>query len=134
SGVTFEPVHSPKIKSRRAPEDMSFRSLRHTLALLAIVLSAACVALAVQGAEAQSVRAADVRHVSITLFKSRTLQIDKPFATALIGSPEIADILPMSDRAIYIQAKKVGTTNISIFDSNMQVLGVIDVEVTPDTG
>jgi pilus assembly protein CpaC len=40
----------------------------------------------------------------------------------------------MSDRALYIQAKKIGTTNISIFDSNMQVIGVVDVEVTPDTG
>ncbi len=122
---------------------MSLRSLRHMLALLAIhsavVLATAAAALSMTSARAQSVRAADgdgksVRHVSITLFKSRTLEVDKPFATALIGSPEIADILPMSDHAIYVQAKKVGTTNISIFDSNMQVLGVIDVEVTPDTG
>ena len=118
---------------------MSLRTLRYTLALLAVLLAASSAALSIKSAHAQSVRPADgdsksVRHVSITLFKSRTLQVDKPFTTALIGSPEIADILPMSDRAIYVQAKKVGTTNISIFDSNMQVLGVIDVEVTPDTG
>jgi pilus assembly protein CpaC len=113
---------------------MPHRSLRHTLALLAVLLAAGIATSSVEPAAAQGARSADVRHVSITLFKSRTLQVDKPFATALIGSPEIADILPMSDRAIYIQAKKVGTTNVSIFDSNMQVLGVIDVEVTPDTG
>jgi pilus assembly protein CpaC len=113
---------------------MSFRSLHHTLALLAVLLTVGLAASGAKAADSESVRLADVRHVSITLFKSRTLQVDKPFATALIGSPEIADILPMSDRAIYVQAKKVGTTNISIFDSNMQVLGVIDVEVTPDTG
>jgi pilus assembly protein CpaC len=112
---------------------MSFRSLHHTLALLAVLLTVGLAASGATAAETEAVRLADVRHVSITLFKSRTLQVDKPFATALIGSPEIADILPMSDRAIYVQAKKVGTTNISIFDSNMQVLGVIDVEVTPDT-
>src|SRR6516164_8630339 len=112
---------------------MSFRSLQHTLAL-AILLAVGLAASSLKSVAAESARLADVRHVSITLFKSRTLQVDKPFATALIGSPDIADILPMSDRALYIQAKKVGTTNISVFDSNMQVLGVIDVEVTPDTG
>ena len=96
-------------------------------------------ALSVQNAAAQVVGAADtesrsVRQVAITLFKSRTLQTDRPFATALIGAPEIADILPMSDKTLYVQAKKIGTTNISMFDSNMQVVGVVDIEVTPDTG
>jgi pilus assembly protein CpaC len=90
-------------------------------------------------AQAQGTRAGEsetrpVRHVSVTLFKSRTLRIEKPFATAIIGAPEIADILPMSDRSLYVQGKKIGTTNISIFDSSMQVVGVIDIEVTPDTG
>jgi pilus assembly protein CpaC len=93
-----------------------------------------------QKAEAQGTRAVEsetrpvVRHISVTLFKSRTLRIDKPFATAIIAAPEIADILPMSDRSLYVQAKKIGTTNISIFDASMQVIGVLDVEVTPDTG
>jgi pilus assembly protein CpaC len=92
-----------------------------------------------QRAEAQGTRALEsetrsVRHVSVTLFKSRTLRIEKPFATAVIAAPEIADILPMSDRSLYVQAKKIGTTNISIFDSSMQVIGVVDIEVTPDTG
>src|SRR5579871_738175 len=113
--------------------------LRRILALVAAILLAASIAMlnitvaAAQGARSDG-EVKPVRHVSITLFKSQTLQVDKPFATALIGAPDIADILPMSDRALYIQAKKVGTTNISIFDSAMQVIGVIDVEVTPDTG
>jgi pilus assembly protein CpaC len=87
-----------------------------------------------QGARTVESETRPVRHVSVTLFKSRTLRIEKPFATAIIGAPEIADILPMSDRSLYVQGKKIGTTNISIFDSSMQVVGVIDIEVTPDTG
>src|SRR5260370_21675880 len=92
-----------------------------------------------QKAQAQGARAVEsetrpVRHVSVTIFKSRTLRIEKPFATAIIGAPEIADILPMSDRSLYVQGKRIGTTNISIFDSSMQVIGVVDIEVTPDTG
>ena len=38
-----------------------------------------------------------VRHV-VTLNKSRTLRFDKPFASAVVGAPDIMDALPMSDR------------------------------------
>src|ERR1700733_13721887 len=50
------------------------------------------------------------------LNKSRTIRILRPFTTATIGAPDIADVLPMSDRSLYIQGKKIGTTNLSLFD------------------
>src|SRR5262245_34350679 len=74
-----------------------------------------------------------VRHIAVIRNKSRTLRFDKPFASAVVGSPDIVDALPMSDRALYIQGKKIGTTNVSVFDPSMKLIGVIDVEVTPDT-
>src|SRR6266480_2040928 len=52
-----------------------------------------------------------VRHIVVTLNKSRTLRFDKPFASAVVGAPDIMDALPMSDRVLYIQGKKVRTTN-----------------------
>src|SRR5215472_8929458 len=57
-----------------------------------------------------------VRHIVVTINKSRTLRFDKPFASAVVGAPDIVDALPMSDRVLYIQGKKVGTTNVSVFD------------------
>jgi pilus assembly protein CpaC len=75
-----------------------------------------------------------VRHIVVTLNKSRTLGFDKPFASAVVGAPDIVDTLPMSDRVLYIQGKKVGTTNISVFDQSMKLIGVLDVEVAIDTG
>jgi pilus assembly protein CpaC len=75
-----------------------------------------------------------VRHVVITVYKSKTFHLDQQFSTAVVGSPEIADALPMSDRSLYVQGKKIGTTNVSVFDSMMRLMGVIDVEVTIDTG
>src|SRR5262249_31787370 len=57
-----------------------------------------------------------VRHIVVTVNKSRTLRIEKPFASAVVGSPDIVDALPMSDRTLYVQGKKVGTTNVSVFD------------------
>jgi len=75
-----------------------------------------------------------VRHVVVTLNKSRTLRFDKPFVSAVVGAPDIMDALPMSDRVLYIQGKKVGTTNVSVFDQSMKLIGVLDVEVAIDTG
>jgi pilus assembly protein CpaC len=74
------------------------------------------------------------RRVVVTLYKSRTLRLDNPFASAVVGSPEIVDALPISDRQLYIQGKKVGTTNVSVFDQKMTLIGIIDVEVAIDTG
>ena len=85
-------------------------------------------------AQPQNEDSGAVQHIVVTVNKSRTLRIEKPFASAVVGSPDIVDALPMSDRTLYIQGKKVGTTNVSVFDPSMQLIGVIDVEVTLDTG
>jgi pilus assembly protein CpaC len=42
------------------------------------------------------------------------------------------DALPMSDRMLCIQGKKVGVTNVSVFDQRMELIGALDVEVTID--
>ncbi len=75
-----------------------------------------------------------VRHITVTINKSRTLRINRPFTTAVIGAPEIADVLPMTDSTLYVQGKKIGTTNISVFDPQKHLVAVVDLEVTPDTG
>jgi pilus assembly protein CpaC len=75
-----------------------------------------------------------VQHIVIPVNKSVTIPVSRPFSSAVVGSPEIADSLPMTDRALYIQAKKIGTTNVSIYDENMRLIKVVDVEVAFDTG
>jgi pilus assembly protein CpaC len=75
-----------------------------------------------------------VQHIVLPLNKSVTLSVSRPFASAVVGSPDIADAMPMTDRVLYIQAKKIGTTNVSIFDENRRLIKVVDVEVAFDTG
>jgi pilus assembly protein CpaC len=76
---------------------------------------------------------APVRKIDLTLFKSKTLRLDKPFATAVVGSPEIADVLPMSDHSLYVLGKKIGTTNVSVYDQSMKLVGIVDVDVAIDS-
>jgi pilus assembly protein CpaC len=106
--------------------------------ILVASLASVCTPLApaaqAQGAHSWKNDGERVRHVVITVNKSKTFHLDQPFSTAVVGSPDIADALPMSDRSLYVQGKKIGTTNVSVFDSMMRLMGVLDVEVTLDTG
>ena len=83
-------------------------------------------------ASAQFVEGAPVHHITVTLNKSKTLQFGQPFASAVIGAPDIADILPMTEKTLYVQGKKVGTTNISVFAADKHLIAVVDLEVSLD--
>lgn len=72
------------------------------------------------------------RQITVTRYKSRTLQLRIPFASAVVGSPDIADVMPMSDHVLYVQGKKIGTTNVALFDNEKKLISVIDLEVTID--
>jgi pilus assembly protein CpaC len=85
-------------------------------------------------ATAQVAEGAPVARYVVTVNKSKTLRFDCRFSTAVIGSPDIADLLPMTDHTIYVQGKKAGTTNISVFDADKRLCSVVDLEVALDTG
>ena len=97
-----------------------------------IGLSIALINFADVSSRAQGVRY--VQHIAVAVNKSVTLTVPVSFSSAVVGSPTIADALPMTDRTLLVQAKKIGATNISIFDSAMRLVKVVDVEVTLDTG
>src|SRR5437763_185192 len=116
-------------------------SLRRQLALVTILVGVAVVGApagtcaADRGSDGVFVsEGAPVSRVVVTLNKSRTFNVERPFARAIVGSVDYADVLPLSDRSIYIQGRKPGTTNVSLFDGESRLIGVLDLEVTLDTG
>jgi pilus assembly protein CpaC len=76
----------------------------------------------------------DVQRVRVTVNKSRTFSVATAFSTIVAGSPDIVDVKSLSDHLIYVQGKRTGSTNVILFDSSMKQIGVLDVEVTLDTG
>ena len=76
----------------------------------------------------------DVRKVTVVVNKSRTFKVERPFATVVAGNPDIADVKPLGDRTIYILGRQTGTTNVVLFDDAAKQIGILDVEVTIDTG
>jgi pilus assembly protein CpaC len=50
----------------------------------------------------------------------------------LIGNPEIADILPLTNQSLYVLGKKTGTTSLTLYDRSNNLIAVLDVVVGPD--
>src|SRR6516162_210822 len=75
----------------------------------------------------------DVQRVKVVVNKSRTFRVDTAFSTIVAGSPDVVDVKSLSDHLIYIQGKQTGTTNVILFDSSMNQIGILDVEVAIDT-
>ena len=70
--------------------------------------------------------------LDVPLNKSQVVTVDRPFAKAMVGNQEIADIVPITNRSLYVLGKKMGTTSLTIYDSNNIVISVVDIAVGPD--
>jgi len=70
--------------------------------------------------------------VQVTLHKSETIRVGVPFSEALVGNADVADVVPLTNRSIYIVGKQVGVTRLALLDQNKQMIGMVDVEVTYD--
>jgi pilus assembly protein CpaC len=114
---------------------MLIRTFKRAALGASIVMTAAAFGAAVPAAaqitvsEADEVRAGEL---AVPLNKSQVLRSDRPFAKALIGNPDIADVLPLSDRSLYVLGKKMGTTSLTLYDRRNMLIAVIDVAVGPD--
>jgi pilus assembly protein CpaC len=60
------------------------------------------------------------------------VRADRAYSKALIGNPEIADIVPISDTSVYVLGKKAGTTSLTLYDRSNRLIAVLDVVVGPD--
>lgn len=107
------------------------RSLIHTVAALALCTAVVPNALA-QSDLTSSDAGLLAGQLDVPLNKSQVVTVDRPFAKAMVGNEEIADIVPITNRSLYVLGKKMGTTSLTIYDRNNLVISVVDVAVGPD--
>ncbi|HET7708013.1 MAG TPA: type II and III secretion system protein family protein [Sphingomicrobium sp.] len=106
--------------------------IRTALAGAALAL---CSMPAPARAQAGAISVAEDVHageLAVPVNKSQVLRSDRPYAKALIGNPEIADVLPLTDRSLYVLGKKTGTTSLTLYDRSNMLIAVVDVAVGPD--
>jgi pilus assembly protein CpaC len=101
------------------------------LALAAVGLAALAAS---QPASAQISVASDVHagELDVPVNKSQVIRADRPYSKALIGNPEIADIVPISNTSVYVLGKKTGTTSLTLYDRANRLIAVMDIVVGPD--
>ena len=97
------------------------------LASVALPLPAAAQSASVGVADGVSAGSLEV-----PVNKSQVLRVDRPFAKALVGNPDIADVLPLTNRSLYVLGKKNGTTSLTLYDRSSNLIAVMDVVVGPD--
>src|ERR1700741_2824808 len=68
----------------------------------------------------------------VPLNKSQVLKVDQPFTELLIGNPEIADVVALTNQSVYVLGKQLGTTNLTIYGPRRQLLAVLDLVVSYD--
>src|SRR3954454_1414680 len=109
---------------------MAARALR-----FAALAAAGAGALAVaQPASAQVTMASgvDAGELDVPINKSQVVRADRAYSKALIGNPDIADIVPITASSVYVLGKKTGTTSLTLYDRANRLIAVVDVVVGPD--
>lgn len=113
---------------------------QHRQGLEALFLAFACLVAVVIAAPAwaapQIVSPSDEgKHAGqfiVPINKSQVLRLDQPFKDALVGNPEIADVLPLTDRSIYVLGKSLGSTSLTIYGKNRNLIAIVDLVVSQD--
>ncbi|HYH17738.1 MAG TPA: type II and III secretion system protein family protein [Azospirillum sp.] len=70
--------------------------------------------------------------IQLPVNKSRVLRVDRPVTDILVGSPEVADVMALSDRSVYVLGRKLGSTSLALYGENRQLIAVMDLTITPD--
>ncbi|WP_369805438.1 type II and III secretion system protein family protein [Sphingobium sp. EM0848] len=110
--------------------DRQSRALRSGGFLIALGLALSVATP--MAAQAQSEASLHAGTLEVPLNKSQVVTADRPIAKAMVGNEDVADIMPITNRSIYVLGKKMGTTSLTLYDSAGRVISVIDVSVGPD--
>jgi len=68
----------------------------------------------------------------VTLGKSEDVHTDQNLVDISVGDPEVADVNPLTDHALSILGKKIGTTRVTVYGEGKKQVGIFDVEVSYD--
>lgn len=119
---------------------MAIKSIRHAPRLAGTLLAVTAIAGVHSSAMAaphlpswqDPASGVSAGQLDVPLNKSQMLTVDQPVGRVMVGNQEIADILPITTKSIYVLGRKLGTTSLTIFDKADKVMAVVDVAVGPD--
>ena len=75
----------------------------------------------------------NTKTIQIPSAQPRTFRADASFSEIVVGDPEIAVVTPLTDRSFYVVGSKAGTTGVALYNEAKELVGMLDIEVGPDT-
>jgi pilus assembly protein CpaC len=77
-------------------------------------------------------RMPDPQQVSLVVGKSMVVDMPMVIKRASLADPQVADAIVLSPRQIYVTGKGYGTTNLTLWGKDDQVIAVFDLDVGID--
>ena len=74
----------------------------------------------------------DVQALDLVLGKSTVVDVPVAIKRASLANPAIADAIVLSPKQIYVTGKGFGSTNLTLWGKDDQILAIFDVEVVLD--
>ncbi|WP_120716018.1 type II and III secretion system protein family protein [Tsuneonella amylolytica] len=105
---------------------------RFRTAIAAIALPLAATGAGIAAPVAAQEYGVHAGTVEVPVNKSQVVSADRAIARAMVGNAEVADVVPISERSVYVLGKAFGTTSLTLYDRANRVIAVMDVEVGPD--
>ena len=109
----------------------NYRS-RSTVALVVMgILTFPLAAMALDDSH-HLVKTPEPKQVSLVVGKSTVLDMPTVIKRASLADPQVADAIVLSPRQIYVTGKGYGTTNLTLWGKDDQVIAVFDLDVGVD--
>ena len=70
--------------------------------------------------------------ISVVTRKSTIIELNEPYSKALVADEKVADVLPLTDRSIYVVGKEIGSTSLALLDEQKRVIASLEIDVTHD--
>ena len=107
--------------------------MKYALAASAILLlGASSLALASEGTIRVGTANRDAQQISLVVGKSTVVDVPVQIKRASLADPQIADAIVLSPKQIYVTGKGYGTTNLTLWGKDDQVLAIFDLDVGVD--
>jgi pilus assembly protein CpaC len=100
--------------------------------VIAMAIMPALAPAASQAQQRLAFATARTATVTVTVGKSEDVRTDQALADITVGNPDVADVNPLTDHALSILGKKIGTTRVTVYGQDKKPVGIFDVEVSYD--
>ncbi|MFO7593372.1 MAG: type II and III secretion system protein family protein [Pseudomonadota bacterium] len=86
----------------------------------------------VAGAQVMLDESMEKQVVAVAKNQSEIIHVSQPVEKISVGNPDVADILILRSRQLYVVGKKLGSTNVTLWDNSNRVIHSVNIEVTHD--